>query len=191
MKTPPFTLAIVIASVLLTALITFVNPAYFLSQLVFLPEQIARGEIWRLITPVFLHFSFLGTVLIHLGFNAVIWYRFAGGVEHIEGSRLIVLLFLLSAIISNGCAYLSYGALFGGLSGVNYALVGYLWLRRRRLPIYHQLMPDGMFLSFMVFLALGYTGLLGNMANSAHLSGVIVGCGFALLINQLKRRSSC
>lgn len=153
-----------------------------LAYFVFYPPLMAEGEIWRLITPTFLHFSFYGSVIIHLLFNSLIWLNLGGWIEYCEKAWRLPLLFLSTALISNAAAYFSYGVAFGGLSGVAYGLIGYLWWAGRRVVLYRMILPTKMFYTFLAFLALGYTGLIGNIANSAHLGGLIAGIAFAALL---------
>ncbi len=148
---------------------------------------ITHGEVWRLISPVFVHFTLMNSAILHLLFNGVIWLNFAGAIERTEGSKRLAGIFFLSALVSNACAYWAYGPFFGGLSGVVYALVGYLWARSRSLAQYRPLMPMPTFIAFGIFLLAGYTGWLGPIANAAHLGGVITGVIYALGVNVLSR----
>ncbi|SUO94362.1 rhomboid family intramembrane serine protease [Suttonella ornithocola] len=149
-------------------------------QFLFYPPLIYQGEIWRILTPAFLHFDMLGSPFLHLLFNGVIWLNFASAIECDEGRFRLLFLFIVSAILSNCVAYMIYGPGFGGLSGVVFALIGYLWWQGRSNPILAMVMPKQMFLAFLGFLLIGFTGLFGNMANMAHLAGLIIGIGFAM-----------
>ena len=72
------------------------------------------------------------------------------------------------------------GPTFGGLSGVNYALFGFLWLRgkydRTGLWRLNPVIVQTMLIWFVICL----TGLLGPIANMAHAAGLAFGmaCGF-------------
>ncbi|WP_371187962.1 rhomboid family intramembrane serine protease GlpG [Thalassotalea maritima] len=133
------------------------------------------SEPWRLITPALFHFS-----LLHIAFNTMWWWYLGGQIERKFGSLCLLSLFAFSALASNTGQFLVSGEYFGGLSGVVYAVFGFVW-------IYGYLNPDrGIELSrpiigFMLFwLVLGFTGLLPlNVANTAHLLGLISGIGFA------------
>jgi len=134
------------------------------------------AEPWRILSPAFLHFS-----LLHIVFNTMWWWQLGGSIEKTLGKGALLNLLLISAIASNLGQFFVSGANFGGLSGVVYALVGFVWW-------YGYLAPEkGLFLSkpiivFLLFwLVLGFADLLPvNVANTAHLLGLISGCLLAL-----------
>jgi len=134
------------------------------------------SEPWRIIGPAFFHFSWL-----HVVFNTMWWWQLGGSIEKTLGKGAIINLLLISAIFSNLGQFFVSGANFGGLSGVVYALVGFVWW-------YGYLAPDkGLSLSkpiigFLLFwLVLGFVDLLPvNVANTAHLLGLISGCLMAV-----------
>ena len=130
----------------------------------------------RLIGPVFFHFSWL-----HIVFNTMWWWQLGGSIEKTLGKATLINVLLLSAIVSNLGQYLVSGSNFGGLSGVVYALVGFVWW-------FGYLAPErGLSLAkpivgFLLFwLVLGFADLLPvNVANTAHLLGLISGCLLAV-----------
>jgi len=130
----------------------------------------------RLIGPAFFHFSWL-----HIVFNTMWWWQLGGSIEKALGKSTLINILLLSAIVSNVGQYLVSGSNFGGLSGVVYALVGFVWW-------FGYLAPErGLSLSkplvgFLLFwLVLGFVDLLPvNVANTAHLLGLISGCLLAV-----------
>lgn len=145
-------------------------------------DDIFHGQVWRLITPIFLHFSPL-----HILFN-LWWLRDLGSmIEYRRGTRTLALVVLLSALASNtgefafGLFFRGAPPLFGGMSGVVYALFGYVWMKGNHEP------EQGMMLhpytiQFMIFwLVLCFTGWVGPIANTAHILGLVVGvlCGLA------------
>jgi len=126
----------------------------------------------RLIGPAFFHFS-----LLHIAFNTMWWWQLGGAIEKVMGKFELMQLFLISAILSNVGQFIVSGPNFGGLSGVVYAVVGYVWWAGWLAP------QKGLTLSkpiigFLLFwLLLGYVDVLPiNMANTAHLLGLISGC---------------
>lgn len=140
---------------------------------------------FRILGPAFFHFSWL-----HIVFNTMWWWQLGGSVERILGKGALINLFLISALFSNIGQFIVSGPNFGGLSGVVYGLVGYVWW-------YGWLAPEkGLTISkpiigiLLFWLLLGYTDILPiNMANTAHLLGLVSGCllaAFNILV--IKRR---
>lgn len=136
-----------------------------------LPE-VFNGEVWRLITPIFIHFG-----IIHIFFN-MLWLRALGtAIEYREGSVYFSVMVAIIAIISNLGQYLLAGPSFGGMSGVVFGLLGYIWIRSKFDPGsgYH---VDKFIVQMMIFwFFLGLSGLIGGIANGAH--GVGLACGMA------------
>jgi len=140
---------------------------------------------WRILGPALFHFSWL-----HIVFNTMWWWQLGGNIERVMGKWPLLQLFLLSAIISNLGQFIASGPNFGGLSGVVYGVVGYVWWAGWLAP------QQGLHLSksiigFLLFwLLLGFAEVLPiNMANTAHLLGLATGCLLAWLrfSNQAKR----
>ena len=78
-------------------------------------------EGWRLITPIFIHFS-----LTHLVFNCLWIYILGQKIEVVDGKPIFILICLFSAILGNLMHfYFSGVSIFGGLSGVVYGLLGF------------------------------------------------------------------
>jgi GlpG protein len=142
------------------------------------------AEPWRILGPAFFHFSWL-----HIVFNTMWWWQLGGSIEKLLGKGTLINLLLISAIFSNVGQFIVSGANFGGLSGVVYALVGFVWW-------FGYLVPDkGLSLSkpiigFLLFwLLLGFVDLLPvNVANTAHLLGLISGCLYALFIVKVYKK---
>lgn len=151
------------------------------------PAYVAEsGEYWRLISPIFLHFS-----ILHVVFNMLMLWVFGHLIERREGTGMTIAITLAIALISNLAQYWVTGSNFGGMSGVVYGVMGYCWLWDRLSAARPYNFPPAL-MGFMLFwLALGYTDLtdylgLGSMANAAHLLGLIAGLALALLRRGLK-----
>ena len=144
-----------------------------------LPE-VRRGQIWRLFTPMFLHFS-----ILHILFN-MLWLRDLGSmVEARKGSWRLLLLVLVLAGTSNFAQYLVSGPTFGGMSGVVYGLLGYIWMQGKFDPA-SRLSLQPQTVTFMIawfFLCL--TGLMGPIANTAHAVGLALGVAWGFLAAHL------
>ena len=196
-----FHLPIIFIAVLLAfisnygSFIAFIEPFTFLKfeasgssrgyiQFLSLKETyIISNEWWRLITPMFIHFSFA-----HLAFNCMWIYVLGSKIEFYDGYIKFIVLVIFSSIFSNYFQYSFSGpSLFGGLSGVIYGLLGYCMIMEleKKKDIYG--LPPAIYLFMIVWLILGFLGILtifgfGNIANFAHLGGLISGIIFAMII---------
>ena len=146
-----------------------------------LPE-IRSGKVWRLITPIFLHFG-----IMHIFFN-MLWLRDLGSmVEGRQGSAWFVVLAVVFAVISNLTQYFFAGGDFGGMSGVVYGLIGYIWIRGKLDPgsgLYlHATTVTMMIIWFFVCLV----GIMGPIANAAHAAGLLTGMAWGA-ISSLRHR---
>jgi GlpG protein len=140
-----------------------------------LPE-VRQGQFWRLITPAFIHLGFL-----HILFN-MLWLRDLGSmIEARQGNLQLGILVLVFAAFSNFGQYYINGPIFGGMSGVVYGLLGYVWIRGKFDP------GSGLFLHpstvnmMLIWFVLCYTGLLGPVANTAHAVGLVMGIAWGYL----------
>lgn len=154
-------------------------------------RDILNGEVWRVITPIFLHFG-----PFHILFN-MFWMNDLGApTERIQGSASYAVFMVWSAAVSNIAQFaFGHSAAFGGMSGIIYALVGYLWARGRADPQSGIYLPGRFVLFFVGWMALGWTSLLddvvGPMANYCHLGGFLAGIAYgyaAALIARGRRR---
>ncbi|MEI6894482.1 MAG: rhomboid family intramembrane serine protease GlpG [Colwellia sp.] len=130
----------------------------------------------RLIGPILFHFSWL-----HIVFNTMWWWQLGGSIEKTLGKMTLINLLLISAIVSNVGQYLVSGANFGGLSGVVYALVGFIWWFGYLAPERGLSLAKPLVGFLLFWLILGFVDLLPvNVANTAHLLGLLSGCFLAL-----------
>jgi GlpG protein len=138
-------------------------------------DGIKQGQLWRMVTPIFLHADFL-----HLLFN--MWWLHALGVQ-LEvrlGTVRFGGLVLALALASNWAQFLiGQSPLFMGMSGVVYGLFGYLWAKLKLDPraAYH--LGEGTVFIMLAVLALGFTGILSGLANWAHAGGLLAGAAIA------------
>jgi len=141
-----------------------------------LPEA-KSGHVWRVITPIFLHFGFM-----HVIFN-LYWLHFlGGGLEGRLGSLKFALFILFTAALSNIGQYIVEGSpSFGGMSGVNYALFGYIWIRGGRDPSFGLQLDQSTITILLIWFAICFTGLIGNIANTAHTIGLVIGAAWGWL----------
>jgi GlpG protein len=135
-----------------------------------------NNEWWRLITPTFLHFS-----ITHLAFNSLWIYILGSKIERMDGRALFVMVFFLTSVLSNAGQLLwSQQYMFGGLSGAVYGLLGYCFILELDKKRSRYNLPEALYLFMFIWLLVGFTGILnifgfGNIANTAHLVGMIAG----------------
>jgi GlpG protein len=133
-------------------------------------RQIEHGQIWRLMTPVFIHMN-----PIHILFNMLWIQRLGVIIEFRNGSVRFAVLVLMIAVFSNVGQYLVSGPSFGGMSGVLYGLFGYLWMKSRYDPGSGFTVDANMVMWLMIWLVVCMTGSVGPVANTAHTAGLITG----------------
>ena len=142
-----------------------------------------NNEWWRLITPMFIHFS-----LTHLVFNCLWIYVIGSKIEQIDGYFTFFNLVIFSSTVSNLAQHFFGGSsLFGGLSGVVYGLLGFCMITELETKKERYDLPPAIYLFMLVWLILGFLGILnlfgfGNVANFAHLGGLISGIIFAIIV---------
>ncbi|MCS4281913.1 GlpG protein [Pseudomonas sp. BIGb0278] len=154
-----------------------------------LAQGLSDGQWWRLVSPMLLHFGFL-----HLAMNGMWYWELGKRIELRQGPWLLLLLTLLFSLISNLAQHLVGGpSLFGGLSGVLYGLLGYVWLYQWLAPNPHYRLPKGVLVMMLIWLVVCLTGVVGQLgfgqiANAAHVGGLLIGCLTGLLGGALARR---
>lgn len=134
------------------------------------------GQVWRLVTPMFIHLS-----ILHILFN-MMWLRdFGTAIEFRRNSWRFLGLVLFTALVSNTVQYFYSNPLFGGMSGVVYGLFGYIWMKSRFDPESGFFIPQSTVIILIACLFLCMTGAIGPVANAAHVAGMISGmvCGYA------------
>ena len=143
-----------------------------------LGNLLQNHEWWRLLGPAFIHFS-----VLHFIFNLLWWSMLGSQVERKFGSSFIIILFVVTALVSNLAQLMVSGPNFGGLSGVVYGLVGFVWITGWLRPQWGLYLPKAIVGFMLVWLLLGFADVLWvNMANAAHTAGLISGCVMAWLL---------
>jgi GlpG protein len=156
--------------------------------------DITQGQVWRLVTPIFLHHD-----ILHLVFNLLMFHVFASGIEERLGTLRLGWLVLLVALASNlaqGLAPASWGAFSGGpyfvgISGVVYGLFGYVWIKTLVEPELGMFVSGSTVAILIAWLFLGVFGILDTalsssagsvkIANTAHVVGLLAGLVLAWL----------
>lgn len=149
------------------------------------------NDWWRFITPTLLHFSWM-----HLVFNCLWIWEFGRRIEASLGSMNLLGLYLASAVFSNSVQYFISGpSIFGGMSGVVYAFMGFIWTGNALRPHWIEPLPPAIMGFMLIWLLVGLVGALeilgaGAIANGAHLGGLVIGIilgGVFALLSRLDR----
>jgi GlpG protein len=172
--------------------LTFVPFSNQLGYLSFgsLAEVLSAGQFWRLLTPMFIHFSAL-----HIVFNLLWVWEVGRRVELLNGRMRLITVVLVTSLGANLAQYLLAGpSLFGGMSGVVYGLLGYSLIWSRMLPARSLRLPNGIYILMLILLVAGFTGvmdtiMLGSLANGAHLGGLITGMAIATIAALIEKSS--
>ncbi len=190
---PPLTLLTVGISVAVYVLMTFGPERMILGPLLIseyirpvLPE-IRHGQWWRLITPMFLHFS-----IFHIVFNMLWTWELGRIVERQQGAWLLAILICAVSVVSNLAQYLVSGPLFGGMSGVIYGLFGYVWIQSLTNPRFRIRLNPVIIKLMLGWFVLCWSGLLEKffglaVANTAHSAGLASGIAAALVVSGIVR----
>lgn len=202
---PPLTLTLLLLSIFVSLLSSFGDPKEtnewgktIVSQLRFVSTQdyllsdgdpaasLKRGQVWRAITPIFLHMS-----MIHLAMNMFVLFSFGRMVERWMGTPMYALFVLLLAIGPNllqglAPAWMHGSPFFGGISGVLYGLFGYVWIRSTLNPMLGVSIPFPMVVLFVGLIVVGLSGAVPNwpFADLCHLGGLLIGAGLGFASEQ-------
>jgi len=138
--------------------------------------EIRNGEIWRLFTPMFIHFG-----VLHFLFN-MLWLRDLGSmVEARKGSLFLAVFVLIVSASGNLAQYAVSHPYFGGMSGVVYGLLGYVWMKGKYDPASNFSLHRSTVMFMIAWYFLCLTGLMGNIANAAHTAGLLIGVAWGFL----------
>lgn len=135
----------------------------------FLPE-VRDGQIWRLITPIFIHFG-----ILHLVFNAMMLRDLGNFIESRFGAGYLLALVLVIALASNFPQALWGSPNFGGMSGVDYGLFGFLWMRGKFDRSQGWQVNKNTVSMLLMWFFLCLFGIIPHVANTVHAVGLGVG----------------
>ena len=170
--------------------LTFLKPESasngYIRFLTFEETFFEQNEWWRLITPMLIHFSFA-----HLAFNCLWLYVLGEKIELYDGHIKFILLVVFSSLAANYTQYIfSESSLFWGLSGVIYGMFGFCMIIELETKNERYGLPPAIYLFMLVWMLLGFLGILtifgfGNIANYAHLGGLVGGLLFGIVTKAL------
>ncbi len=145
--------------------------------------DIRNGQVWRFLSPIFLHLD-----IMHLAFNMFWLYQLGDQIESRRGTwRMagLVLLIALPSVALQSLVPIAWGGspLGGGMSGVVYGLLGFVWMRSYFDPQSGMAVRRDIVIIMLIWMVLGFSGVLEtfdlHIANWAHGIGLLAGaiCG--------------
>jgi GlpG protein len=176
-RLPPLTIALIVICVAI-ALMTSMGSSLDIMRIFFIADpnsvglaDVKAGQVWRLITPIFLHFGPL-----HLLFNMMWLWDLGRPIEERKGALFFGGFILLVGVVSNLTQYVfTEMPTFGGMSGVVYGLLGYFWMQGKYNPRFGYVLHKQTVVMMLAWFVLCWTGLLGPIANWAHTAGLLMG----------------
>lgn len=132
-----------------------------------------QGKPWVLITSAFIHFE-----IWHIFFNLYWLWLLGGNLERDIGS-LRWIIFVIAAAWVSSAAQLASGNTGIGFSGVGYALFGFAWIAREKLPHTKPIANEStvnLFLVWFVICVLLTKFNVLSVGNEAHFGGLVFGC---------------
>jgi len=138
-------------------------------------QFILQGEIWRFLTPVFLHGS-----IVHLSFNMYALYSIGPSLERKYGSISFILLYTISAVFGNVFSFLCSSYVSLGASTAIFGLIAaqgvYIYKNRHLLGSAAKPLLTNVL--FMIAVNL-FLGLSPGIDNWGHLGGLVGGFLYA------------
>lgn len=168
--------AVCVAAFFLQAAVTGFTEAFLLDSF----EVAAKP--WILVTSIFLHGS--GS---HLIFNMFALFLFGLMLERFIGSNKFLLVFFITGVIASiGSAFMYSASL--GASGAVYGVIGMLAAIRPKMLVWAYGVPMPMVAAAGFYLLLDLAGLFfpSNVANAAHIAGLISGVVMGLFLQEPK-----
>lgn len=131
-----------------------------------------KNDFWRYLSHTLVHLSHL-----HILFNLTWWWIFGGAIEQQLGSSKIISIYIIAGIISGIIQNYFSGYAFFGLSGVVYAVLGYVFIVNKFTQHNQFNIPSGFLTMLIVGITFGFISpLIGvNMGNAAHITGLVIG----------------
>lgn len=180
-RTGPLTLAVALLTIAVFVWLRIAGEAAF-NWLNWPQSSQQYWQIWRWISPMLLHFSGWQVLI-----NLLWWWFLAGQIESRLGSGKLFTVTLIAALISGALQARYSGVLFGGLTGVIYALLGYCWWYGRCRPESGFPPMTLLLVCFALWLAVSLFAFGGLLVNAAPLAGLLTGVVMAMTDVRTKR----
>ena len=168
--------AILIALSLTVAVLSKFGSDYQFLHFLFISEyrqgltEISEGQLWRLFTPIIIHFG-----ILHIAFNMIWLYQLGSAIEQRQSIKRMAILVIVTSLLSNLAQYFWSGPSFGGMSGVVYGLLAYIWVQGKYNPRAGLGLEQNIAIMMLIWFVICWMGLVGNIANMAHTIGLVCG----------------
>jgi len=169
------TATLIILSITISLLSKFGSDFQFLHFL-FISEyrqglpEILSGQVWRLFSPIIIHFG-----ILHIVFNMLWLYQLGSTIEQHQSTGRMAILVMIISVLSNLAQFFWSGPFFGGMSGVVYGLLGYVWAQGKYNPRAGISLNQNITVMMLIWFIICWLGLVGNVANMAHTVGLVCG----------------
>lgn len=187
----PITVCTILAAIMLALASSFGSDRVVVNAWLF-PNIFDGGSNWlspmlwlQMLAPAMLHFG-----AIHLIFNTLWLWFFGRMMEPFLGWQRYLPLLLWLALAGNAAQYLWSGGQnnFGGLSGVVYGQIGFIWIWQTLNPASPLRLPTPM-IGLFIFALIAMEVLASSfIATAAHAGGLIAGMAAAGLLSLSRRR---
>jgi rhomboid protease GluP len=143
--------------------------------------EIAQGQWWRFVTPMFLHIG-----LLHLIFNSYALWIVGPQVEKLYGGARFAILYVLTGVAGVAASYhFRPDGLSAGASGAIFGLFGVLLVfgirhRNEIPPFFKRAVGTGVLPVIILNLVIGFS--VGVVDNSAHIGGLLAGAALAAIV---------
>lgn len=144
-------------------------------------SEIARGQWWRFVTPIFIHIG-----MLHLVFNSYALWIVGPQVEKLYGGARFVILYVLTGVAAVYSSYFYHPqANSAGASGAIFGLFGALLVFGIRYrdsipPFFKRAVGTGILPVIVINLFIGFT--IPGIDNAAHIGGLLSGALLGLVI---------
>jgi len=168
--------ATLIALSIIVALLSKIGSDFQVIHILFISEyrqglpEILSGQLWRLFTPIIIHFG-----ILHIAVNMLWLYQLGSAVEQRQNSKRMLILVIVISVLSNLVQFFWSGPIFGGMSGVVYGLLAYVWAQGKFNPRSGLELDQNTTIMMLIWFIVCWLGLVGNIANMAHTIGLVCG----------------
>jgi membrane associated rhomboid family serine protease len=149
------------------------------------PVLLAQGQLWRLVTPMFVHGG-----LIHFAFNNWALYVLGYQLEHLLKPGRFMALYVLSGVGGNIASAVWSISPSVGASGALFGLMGCGFYVERTIQSRIQQMtgfkPRTGVYTGMVFANIIFGFIIPQIDNAAHMGGLLVGVTFAYILLRVR-----